>query len=143
MKQRRIGDGLAGALIDARAPGSVTELASGLTHVQGRLWECNCTVMERDGHAVVVDACWNRADMDRVRRLVAGRKSHLLITHADSDHICGVGLLPDAEVIMGPESAERVADGSARRRTTRGPNRRVLSSAAASVRPSGVTISTR
>jgi glyoxylase-like metal-dependent hydrolase (beta-lactamase superfamily II) len=36
----------------------------------------------------------------------------VLITHADWDHVCGIGAFPDAMVAMGEETAAKVEDGS-------------------------------
>src|SRR5262249_50789474 len=38
---------------------------------------------------------------------------HVLITHGDWDHVCGIGAFPDAEVATGEETAEKVASGKA------------------------------
>lgn len=38
---------------------------------------------------------------------------HVLITHGDWDHVCGIGGLPDAVVAMGVETGEKVASGAA------------------------------
>jgi hydroxyacylglutathione hydrolase len=38
---------------------------------------------------------------------------HVLITHGDWDHVCGIGGFPDAEVAMGEETGEKVASGKA------------------------------
>jgi glyoxylase-like metal-dependent hydrolase (beta-lactamase superfamily II) len=96
---------------------SVTEasLGTGVAHVQNEVWACNCIVVTRGDDAIVVDACWSPQAVERVRDMVAGRSTNILITHADIDHICGVGAMPDATAIMCERSAERVRDGSAGR----------------------------
>src|SRR6185437_8669526 len=33
---------------------------------------------------------------------------HVLITHGDWDHVCGIGACPNATAVMGEETAERV-----------------------------------
>ena len=38
----------------------------------------------------------------------------MLLTHADWDHVLGVGMLPDARVIASRAAAERIASGDAR-----------------------------
>jgi glyoxylase-like metal-dependent hydrolase (beta-lactamase superfamily II) len=94
---------------------SVTDLGSGVTHFQAVTWRCNCIVVIEGGEAVVIDACWTPAEIGRVCRHVAGLSTHLLVTHADPDHVCGVDYMPDATVVMGQRSALRLADGSAQR----------------------------
>lgn len=96
----------------AHAPARQTQLAPHVTHVQGAIWACNCIVVARDGEALVVDACWSPADIAAVRGLVGERAAHVLVTHADIDHVCGVGAFPDATAVMGPDSAARVRAGS-------------------------------
>jgi len=44
---------------------------------------------------------------------------HVLITHGDWDHVCGIGGFPDAEVAMGEETGEKVASGRADRSVRR------------------------
>jgi glyoxylase-like metal-dependent hydrolase (beta-lactamase superfamily II) len=95
--------------------GTKTEVTPTLTHFQGVTWKCNCIVIKRGDAAMVIDACWNHRDIERVRDSVSGLDQHVLITHADIDHICGVGFFPDAAVAMGARSAARVNDGSAAR----------------------------
>ena len=92
-----------------------TELAPGITHTQGAVWACNCISIVRGGDAIVVDACWSRADIEDVRDRVGDRDTHLVITHADVDHVCAVGLMPRATVVASPATAARIADGSAAR----------------------------
>jgi glyoxylase-like metal-dependent hydrolase (beta-lactamase superfamily II) len=96
---------------------SVTEtsLSERVTHIQNDVWACNCIVVARGDDAIVVDACWSPEAVERARDRVAGLSTNILITHADIDHICGVGAMPDATVVMCERSAERVRDGSAGR----------------------------
>jgi glyoxylase-like metal-dependent hydrolase (beta-lactamase superfamily II) len=39
--------------------------------------------------------------------------THILITHADWDHVMGIGLLPDAQVWASQSAAERIRSGEA------------------------------
>lgn len=98
----------------AHAPGRQTQIAPHITHMQGAVWACNCIVVVREGEALVVDACWSPHDIAAVRQLVGERSAHLLVTHADIDHVCGVGAFPGATAVMGPDSAARVRAGSCR-----------------------------
>src|SRR6185437_6252515 len=38
---------------------------------------------------------------------------HVLITHGDWDHVCGIGAFPDATAVMGEETGERVTNQGA------------------------------
>ena len=40
------------------------------------------------------------------------RVTHVLATHADWDHVCGIAAFPDAVAAMGPLTAEAVASGA-------------------------------
>ncbi|MQA09026.1 MAG: MBL fold metallo-hydrolase [Pseudonocardiaceae bacterium] len=99
----------------ATTPGRRTELSPTVTHVQSTVWQCNCITIRRPDHAVVIDSCWNSHDIEAVRDSIGGTTTTLLITHADIDHVCSVGFFPDAHVVMSPEGAARLADGSASR----------------------------
>jgi glyoxylase-like metal-dependent hydrolase (beta-lactamase superfamily II) len=101
------------AIPSATRPATVTELTPMLTHFQGATWRCNCIVVKRGDEAIVIDACWNHRDIERIRDSVAGLRQYLLITHADIDHVCGVGFFPEAVAAMGERSAARIHDGSA------------------------------
>ena len=75
------------------------------------LWQTTTLEIERDGVRLMVDpgiAPWE------VRSAAAGRPvDHVLITHADWDHVLGIPLLPEATVHAGPSAAERIASGEA------------------------------
>ena len=75
------------------------------------LWQTTTLEIERDGERLMVDpgiAPWE------VRGAAAGRPvDHVLITHADWDHVLGIPLLPEATVHAGPSAAERIASGEA------------------------------
>jgi glyoxylase-like metal-dependent hydrolase (beta-lactamase superfamily II) len=94
---------------------AITELGAGVTHFQAVTWRCNCIVVTEGSEALVIDACWTPSEIGRICRHVAGLSTHLLITHADPDHACGIGYMPEATVVMGERSALRLEDGSAQR----------------------------
>lgn len=97
----------------ATTPGQRAELSPTVTHLQSTVWQCNCiTILGPDG-AIVIDSCWNHRDVETVQQALVGKATSLLITHADIDHVCSIGFFPDAHVIMSPESAERIHNGSA------------------------------
>jgi glyoxylase-like metal-dependent hydrolase (beta-lactamase superfamily II) len=101
--------------MSAQAPGKINKLSSSVTHVQGAIWECNCIVVKSGEAALVIDACWSRHDLDTVAESVSGKDTHLLVTHADIDHVCSAAILHEASVVAGPRSKERVASGAAGR----------------------------
>jgi glyoxylase-like metal-dependent hydrolase (beta-lactamase superfamily II) len=46
-------------------------------------------------------------------RTLGARVTHVLATHADWDHVCGIAAFPDAVAAMGERTAELVANGAA------------------------------
>lgn len=100
-------------LVRAAAPGTLTALSPTAAHMQGTIWQCNCILIRRADHAILIDSCWNSHDIETMRDLIGDTPTTLLITHADIDHICSVGFFPNAHVVLSPEGAERLANGSA------------------------------
>ncbi len=95
------------------APAAITELEPSITHFQSQIWQCNCLVIGRGDAAIVIDSCWNRADIEHIAARVAHHHTHHLVTHADIDHTCAIGLLPEATVVMGSRSRMRIDGGAA------------------------------
>jgi glyoxylase-like metal-dependent hydrolase (beta-lactamase superfamily II) len=95
------------------APAAIAELDRSITHFQSQIWQCNCMVILNGGEAIVIDSCWNRSDIERIAERVARHRTHHLVTHADIDHTCAIGLLPGATVVMGPRSRMRLDGGAA------------------------------
>jgi len=74
------------------------------------LWQTTTLQLRRDGRRLLVDpgiAPWE------VEEAAADGVSDLLITHADWDHVMGIGLLPDATVHASAASASRISSGDA------------------------------
>ena len=75
------------------------------------LWQTTTLTLDGDGARLLVDpgiAAWE------TREAAADGATHILITHADWDHVMGTGLLPDAQVWASPSAAERIRSGEAR-----------------------------
>ena len=87
------------------------ELSPTLRWWPSTLWQTTTLEVERDGARLMVDpgiAPWE------VRSAAAGRAvDHVLITHADWDHVLGIPLLPEATVHAGQAAAERISSGEA------------------------------
>lgn len=94
---------------------AITEPADGVVRYQSSTWSCNALSVVRGDDAVVVDACWTPDEVSVVRAGTAGAHTHLLVTHADVDHVSGVVLMPDAVVVAGRRTLERIRDGAAAR----------------------------
>ena len=75
------------------------------------LWQTTTLTLDGDGARLLVDpgiAAWE------TREAAADGATHILITHADWDHVMGIGLLPDAQVWASQAAAERIRCGEAR-----------------------------
>jgi len=75
------------------------------------LWRTTTLEVVRDGERLLVDpgiAPWE------VREAASGGVAQILLTHADWDHVMGIGLLPGACVHGSRGAAERIRSGEAR-----------------------------
>ena len=83
-------------------------------HFESALWQTSSLLLVAEGEAVVIDPC---ISADEVARIAAratelgARVTHVLVTHADWDHVCGIAAFPDAVAMMGAGTAEIVAGG--------------------------------
>ena len=80
------------------------------------LWRTSSLLVHAEGESLVVDPAISVdevAGIDRRALELAAPVRHVLITHGDWDHVCGVGGFPDAVVATGEETAEKVASGAA------------------------------
>jgi glyoxylase-like metal-dependent hydrolase (beta-lactamase superfamily II) len=87
------------------------QLTSTATWWPSVLWQTTTLEVVRGGERLLVDpgiAPWE------VREAAGDGADNLLITHADWDHVMGIGLLPDARVHASPGAAERIRSGQAR-----------------------------
>jgi hydroxyacylglutathione hydrolase len=86
--------------------------------LESELWETAGVLLVDGPKAVVIDPGITPAEIAAIgsRAAAAGAQvDAILITHAHSDHTCGIGAFPAAEVSMGPLAAAAVASGSAAR----------------------------
>lgn len=91
------------------------QLAENVWHYQSERWRTNALLAVEAEHALVVDPCWEASEIARIHADADAdsRTVHLLLTHADADHTCGIGFFPDAVVVGEAETAKRIRDGSA------------------------------
>jgi hydroxyacylglutathione hydrolase len=82
---------------------------------QTPLWQTNAVFARSGSDALLGDPCYTPEEIERLVELarVVGGPIHLLLTHGDFDHVCGVGYVPEAIVIAGTATAERIASGAA------------------------------
>jgi glyoxylase-like metal-dependent hydrolase (beta-lactamase superfamily II) len=80
------------------------------------LWETTSLLVAGEDESLVVDPAITADEVAVIGRRAAELGApvrHLLITHGDWDHVCGIGAFPDATAAMGEETAEKVASGKA------------------------------
>ena len=82
---------------------------------ESALWQTASLLFVADGESVAVDPCISTeevAAIDRRAQALGSPVTHVLATHADWDHVCGIAAFPDAVAAMGERSAEAVASGT-------------------------------
>jgi glyoxylase-like metal-dependent hydrolase (beta-lactamase superfamily II) len=86
---------------------------------ESALWQTASLLLVEHGEAVVVDPCISAAEVETIAaraRALGARVTHVLATHGDWDHVCGIAAFPDAVAAMGPRTAAIVARGGAAER---------------------------
>ena len=72
-------------------------------------------LVETGGATILCDPSWTAEEIAAIRERATGtgKPLHVLITHSDFDHTCGIGFFPDAVVTAGEETAAAIAAGQA------------------------------
>ena len=81
---------------------------------ESALWQTSSLLLVADREAVVIDPCISAEEVARIAARASAldaRVTHVLVTHADWDHVCGIAAFPDAVATMGVRTAEIVAGG--------------------------------
>jgi glyoxylase-like metal-dependent hydrolase (beta-lactamase superfamily II) len=81
---------------------------------ESALWQTTSLLLVAAGEAVVIDPCITSQEVGRIAaraETLGARVSHVLVTHADWDHVCGIAAFPAAVAAMGTATAELVARG--------------------------------
>jgi glyoxylase-like metal-dependent hydrolase (beta-lactamase superfamily II) len=87
---------------------------------QSRQWQTNALVIERRDTAILVDPTFFREEIEAIAAAVpAALEPVVLLTHADVDHVCGIGVLPEARVVGGAATAGRIRSGATAREVAR------------------------
>jgi glyoxylase-like metal-dependent hydrolase (beta-lactamase superfamily II) len=91
------------------------DLGHGVTVFQTPQWQTNAVLAVAGDEALVVDPGYTPPEISSLaaRARQGGGPVHVLVTHADYDHVCGVAAFADAVVVTGAASAERVRSGEA------------------------------
>ena len=93
-----------------------------LERFESALWQTTSLLLVAGKEAIVVDPCISSDEVghivERARELGA-RVTHVLATHADWDHVCGIAAFPDAVAAMGDETARIVRGGEPAKQVVR------------------------
>src|SRR5215216_6779978 len=84
---------------------------------ESSLWQTSSLLLVAAAEAVVIDPCISTEEVARIAgraTTLGARVTHVLATHADWDHVCGIAAFPDAVATMGSRTAEIVAGGGPR-----------------------------
>jgi hydroxyacylglutathione hydrolase len=96
---------------------TVTQLPGGGLVLTSDLWATNSAVVTGGGACLVCDPSIFPDEIAEVRAAARGRDPvHVLVTHSDFDHVCGLPAFADATVVAGASTAAAIADGTARRK---------------------------
>ena len=94
----------------------------GWERFEGFLWKTTSLLVFAEGESLAIDPAISADEVAGIGRRgleLGAPVRHVLITHWDWDHVCGIGGFPDAEVAMGEETAEKVVSGKAERSVRR------------------------
>ena len=78
---------------------------------ESALWATTSLLLVSGAEAIVVDPCISSAEVRQIAARTAeldARVAHVLATHADWDHVCGIAAFPDAIAAMSEATADRV-----------------------------------
>ena len=95
-------------------PLDVTDLGQGVWQLQSRLLSTNSILISDAGGSVVCDPSIFADEVAEIRDRAANpAATHVLITHSDWDHTCGIPGFAGATVAAGAATAQAIADGTA------------------------------
>jgi hydroxyacylglutathione hydrolase len=78
---------------------------------EAALWSTTSLLVVAEGESLVVDPAISSEEVAGIGRRALELDApirHVLITHGDWDHVCGIAHFPAATAVMGEETAERV-----------------------------------
>ena len=94
--------------------GRAVRLGDTATWWPSTLWLTTTLELRRDGTRLLVDPGISRWEIDEVIAASPDPVGHVLVTHADWDHVMALGVLSGAEVVASAGAAERIASGEVR-----------------------------
>lgn len=110
-----LGSPLHGEQLSSAPVTELQDLGDGVFLSQTPLWQTNAVLARSGAEALLCDPCFTPDEIERLAALAreAGGPIQLLVTHGDFDHVCGIGYLPEANVVTGAATAERIRSGTA------------------------------
>ena len=78
------------------------------------LFQTTTLELRRDSQRLLVDPGISLWEIEEIVAGAGGPVSEVLLTHADWDHVMGVGVLPEARITGSKGTAERIESGQAR-----------------------------
>ena len=97
------------------------DLGGGVHTFQSPLWQTNALVCDRDGEVLLCDPALSDDEIATLSTLAGARPTHILLTHADYDHTCGLAAFGAATVVAGPATAAAVTEHGAAPLRAAGP----------------------
>lgn len=88
----------------------------GWERFEASLFSTTSLLVFAEGESLVVDPAISADEVAGIGRWgmdLGAPVRHVLITHGDWDHVCGISGFPDARAMMGEETGEKVASGAA------------------------------
>ena len=92
------------------------DLGDGVRQFQSPLWQTNCLLVVAGAEALLCDPSYTQEELEELQDVVRDAKAervHVLVTHADYDHVCGLAAFPEATVVAGEATTARIEDGAA------------------------------
>jgi glyoxylase-like metal-dependent hydrolase (beta-lactamase superfamily II) len=114
---------LHGSALESQSVRAGSDLGPGVWLFQSPLWQTNCLLAVLGSDALLCDPSLTPQEIVALRTQVESLRpssEHMLITHSDYDHTCGIPFFPTATVVAGEATAAAVADGSAARKLEAG-----------------------
>ena len=91
-------------------------LVGGGLVLQSRLWATNSVLVTGGDACLVCDPSIFPDEVAEIRAATRGAHAHVLVTHSDFDHVCGLPAFAGATVVAGVGTAAAIGDGTARRK---------------------------